>query len=260
MFAAARGLARALVATGSAVLLTMSAWADAAAQDSATARAFTRSDSSGSAYVVEPWTPPDTFASRVALEVATRWGVGVERIALDWSDNPGAPPVDARDRFILIGQGTTGSWIVTIDPTPAHGALRLHLRAGVEELATIATRKIARGTVLTRTDIALVRVLNWGPPSRTTTRCDAGWITRRVIMPDEVLREPAVAPPPLVAPGQTVDYIVARAGINLTIRGVAMGSAYMGDRVWVRLGATRRALGIVTGKARVAATDSLRIT
>jgi flagella basal body P-ring formation protein FlgA len=259
MTIAARGLGRMLVAIGSAVVLTMWAPVGAVAQDSAVAR-HVRADSSVSRIVAEPWTPPDTFAARVALEIATRWSVGVERIALDWGNNAGAPRIDASDRFMLVGQGTTGNWIVVVDSTRAHGALRLTLRTGVEELATIATRRLPRGTVLTRNDMALVRVLNWGPPSRTTARCDEGWITRRVILPDEVLREPSVAPPPLVAPGQTVDYIVARSGINLTIRGVAMGTAYLGDRVWVKLGATRRALGTVIGKARVTATDSLRIS
>jgi flagella basal body P-ring formation protein FlgA len=259
MIAPVRVLGRVSFATRCVAVLTLWAAASAGAQEG-TVVPVIRPESTVAAVTAKPWTPPDTFFSRVALEVATRWGVGVERIMLDWSDNPGTPPVHARDGFVLVGPGTTGSWIVMVDSTRSHAALKLNVRAGVEELATIATRRLPRGTVLAKSDMALVRVLNWGPPSRTIARCDAGWITRRVILPDEVLREPAVAPPPLVAPGQTVEYVVATAGVQLTIRGVAMGSAYLGDRVWVRLGTARRALGIVTGKARVTATDTLRIT
>jgi flagella basal body P-ring formation protein FlgA len=87
-----------------------------------------------------------------------------------------------------------------------------------------------------------------------------GWVTRRVVLAGEVLREPAAAPMPLVSAGAPVQFEINQSGLRLSLDGVAMSAASLGERVAVRLGAKRRVVGIVAGPARVIAIDSLRIS
>ena len=93
-----------------------------------------------------------------------------------------------------------------------------------------------------------------------TTAVTAGWITRRVVLAGEVLRPPAVAPAPLVVAGQIVQFTYVQDDLRLTLSGVATAAASLGETVDVRLGAKRRVAGIVSGPARVTATDSSRIS
>jgi flagella basal body P-ring formation protein FlgA len=83
-----------------------------------------------------------------------------------------------------------------------------------------------------------------------------GWVTRRVVLPGELLREPAVAPMPLVGAGQTVSYTFRSDGIELTLEGVAMNAGSLGSDVTVRLDPHRRVVGTVTGPGRVESRDS----
>ena len=122
---------------------------------------------------------------------------------------------------------------------------------GVEQLAPVATRRLPRGTVLRESDISVARAVIRGPVPATR----AGWITRRVVQPGEVLGPPAVAPAPLLSAGQTVQYIMVRQGLRLSMPGRVTAAAELGDVVSVRLGANRRVQGIVTGTGQVSAPD-----
>ena len=57
----------------------------------------------------------------------------------------------------------------------------------------IATRSLARGTVLSAADFEYRDTTARGPIA--SARVDTGWVTRSTIAAGEVLREPAVQPP-----------------------------------------------------------------
>jgi flagella basal body P-ring formation protein FlgA len=123
-----------------------------------------------------------------------------------------------------------------------------------EVLAPVATRRLDRGKVIGPNDFTMARVA-----VRATANgrlAQAGWVTRRVIKPGELLREPAVAPAPLVGAGQTVSYTFRSGGIELTLEGVAMNAGSLGSDVAVRLDPKRRVVGTVTGPGRVESRDS----
>ncbi len=90
-------------------------------------------------------------------------------------------------------------------------------------------------------------------------RVEPGWIVRRIMRVGEVLRTPAVAPAPLVAAGQAVQFTVQEDGLALTLSGVAPVAGSLGDTIPVRLGARRRVTGVVTGPAHVVALAPSRI-
>ncbi len=125
-------------------------------------------------------------------------------------------------------------------------------------LVPVAARRLSRGAVLTAADITMARADARHHPADGAQRPEPGWVARRVVLAGEVLREPAVAPAPLVGAGQPVRYELTHEGIRLSLEGVATSAASLGERVTVRLGARRRVTGIVAGPARVVATDSSR--
>ncbi len=157
------------------------------------------------------------------------------------------------------GQGAT-----TVAPTTPAARVVPTTDARVVPMtdAHVAARRIPRGTVLRAADMNIARV-----PARVdargvvhveTTPVIPGWIARRVIQRGEVLRAPAVAPAPLVAAGQAVQFTYQQDGLELTLDGVAPVAGSLGDTIPVRLGARRRVTGVVAGPARVIATDLSR--
>ena len=83
-----------------------------------------------------------------------------------------------------------------------------------------------------------------------------GWVTHRVIRVGEAIAPPAVTPPPTIALGQSVDFVVSHGGVEISLRATAMYSATVGDTVAVRLATHQRATGIVAGPSRIVALDS----
>lgn len=118
----------------------------------------------------------------------------------------------------------------------------------------VAARRLPRGTVLNAGDVSVVRVASRAPAAPVAP----GWVTRRVIEQGEVLRPPAVAPAPVVAPGQRILYVVLSPGLRLTMDGRATSGGRLGDKVAVRLGANRRVQGVVTAAGEVTATDTTK--
>jgi flagella basal body P-ring formation protein FlgA len=111
----------------------------------------------------------------------------------------------------------------------------------------VATRALARGDTLRREDIAMrdtVILWRWATQTPDTTRAQAGWITRRPMAAGEVLRAPAVMPPPLVTSGTTVAAIWQDGPLRLVLSGVATNSATAGAPVGVRIDRTRRLDGV----------------
>jgi flagellar basal body P-ring formation protein FlgA len=119
--------------------------------------------------------------------------------------------------------------------------------------APTAVRDLPRGHTLTVDDIA-------GADQRQPTAggdlAMAGWVTRRAIRAGEPLREPAVAPAPVIRAGEPVEAIWRQGGLELRVRGVALANAVAGQRVAVRLDTRRRLEGTAAGPGQVLVSPS----
>ncbi len=106
-------------------------------------------------------------------------------------------------------------------------ALAASVQAQVPQARTgaVALRALPRGTVLQVADVggeAFESVL--------------GYETQRVIAAGELLRAPAIAPAAIVRSGDSVSVRVELAGVSASRRGLALGTARLGQPVRVRLG------------------------
>lgn len=111
----------------------------------------------------------------------------------------------------------------------------------------IATRFIPRGEALRDSDIAprdTVITWRWGTIAPDTTRVQAGWVSRRPIAAGEVLRAPAVMPPPVVTSGAQVAAVWQDGPVRLVLSGVATNTAPLGAPVGVRIDRGRRLDGV----------------
>lgn len=120
--------------------------------------------------------------------------------------------------------------------------------AAQEPQVPVAARDLPRGVVLTGADIRM----GVGPGvGRSGELGEAGWVTRRVVRAGEVLRAPAVGRPRVVKSGDEVEVRWAGGAVSVVVRGVAAGSAGVGERVRVRLGTGWRIEGVVIGPALI---------
>ncbi len=111
----------------------------------------------------------------------------------------------------------------------------------------VATRFLARGDTLRERDVAwrdTVITWRWGTLGPDTTRVTAGWVTRRPIGAGEVLRMPAVMPPPVVQAGSPVRALYQDGAVQLVLAGTATNTAALGGPVGVRIDRGRRLDGI----------------
>jgi len=108
-----------------------------------------------------------------------------------------------------------------------------------------AARAIARGEVLGDSDIVMDSVIDQvrGGAGAVPARVTAGWIARRVIAAGELLRPPAVAPPPVIRAGDTVRVIYRTGPVTVVERGHALAHAAAGERAPVRLDNGQRVEG-----------------
>lgn len=111
----------------------------------------------------------------------------------------------------------------------------------------VATRNITRGETLQSADIAVMDTVitwRWNGVTPDTTRAQAGWVSHRAIAAGEVLRAPAVTPPPVITSGSTVKAIWQDGPLTLVMSGVATNTATIGAPVGIRIDRTRRLDGI----------------
>jgi flagellar basal body P-ring formation protein FlgA len=118
----------------------------------------------------------------------------------------------------------------------AAGAGGVGAQARGAGVAPMAARDLPRGAVLVAADIAL--------PGPDSAGSPVGWVTRRVVAAGELLREPTIAPPPAVTAGERVQLLWQDGVLEVRLRGQAMGSAALGERVTVRVDARRRFEGV----------------
>ncbi len=115
---------------------------------------------------------------------------------------------------------------------------------------SVAARALTRGDTLQASDIASMDttiVWRWNSLAPDTTRALPGWVTRRNIAVGEVLRAPAVMPPPVITSGARVTAIWQDGPLRLAVTGIATNTAALGTPVGVRIDPTRRLDGIAAG-------------
>jgi flagella basal body P-ring formation protein FlgA len=196
--------------------------------------------------------PAPALIARVAAAFGARWHVAPRDVRLVWGRATGAGVPDPTAGFVLLPAG--GGWFSLV--VPARGApdtVHWPVRAGVAESVLVARHALARNVALAAADVRDSVIVQWGGPSRAH-RGRLGWRTQRPIAVGEPLTTPAVDAPPLIAAGDSVQFVWARPGIRIVLPGIAVGRAVAsGDRLIVRLSQGRTLAGIAAGPHRVQA-------
>lgn len=129
------------------------------------------------------------------------------------------------------------------------------LRVGYEQQALVASRQIARGSILRDEDLLVQHSLAWGAPDAALSSVRPeqviGSEARRTLRDGETIRLHDVASAPVVFAGDSVTAEIIRDGVRLALVGTALHNASLGARVAIRLDRGRRFAGIATGRNTV---------
>jgi len=195
---------------------------------------------------------PASIAQPVATAIAGRWHVAAADIRLVWGP-AGRAAVDTSDAVPAL-VANAGGWFTVLLPAPGgRGTVRWSVRAGVADSVLLARHALARDATINAADVIDTVVVHWGRPVRRM-RAQAGWVTRRPIAAGEELSTPAVDAPPVVAVGDSVQFVWERDHIQITLQGIALErAAALGDRITVRLPSGRTLAGLVAGPHSVQA-------
>jgi len=159
---------------------------------------------------------------------------------------------------LLVGAAGVPTTLVksvnSTDPRSTHTTHELDA-ASPADTVLVAARELRRGAVLRDEDIDTMVVSMRDMPTSWRTAAEQsvepGWVTHRLIRKGEPLRSPAVAPPALIMSGEDVTLVWQVGELQVTRRGTAMGPGYLGDQLVVRVDATRRFTGTITGPGTV---------
>jgi flagella basal body P-ring formation protein FlgA len=190
-----------------------------------------------------PPAPPEITAE-VRTLVARSWGVTADRITLRWGPTRENDVISPEASPELVGSGSGGYWVVAFrDEAASTPQVRVRIRAGVEVMTPVASRRIERGESLDAGSIELAVTTHWGPPPPASD-VRPGWIARRTLRVGEALRRPSVEPMDVVTSGGDVDIYWVRGAIRIQLRGRALGTAAAGEPVPVRTDTGTRLTGI----------------
>jgi flagella basal body P-ring formation protein FlgA len=189
---------------------------------------------------------PPGLSARVAGEIAGRWRVPVERIAVEWGRLPAIAPDDASP-IRLAGRGGDGWFVVQLGQGDSAAAVRV--RAGVRDTAVVAARALASGERLAPADVRDEPKVRWGPPRPSAAgRPGPGWEVRRPVAAGEEIGWPSVVPPPAIAAGEPVELVWMRGSVRVSVTGIAVHAARLGEKVRVRLeGVSEQRVGTAVG-------------
>ena len=201
---------------------------------------------------IPSWMPGEAMESEVRSQLSERWGVLPEALVLEWGEPRGGDLPYEYDRVRLMGAGRDGRWVASFGMEDDGGDSRsVLLRAGVLVPQKVAGRALERGRVLGEEDIVVEQRIHWGPPRGVSEECVVGWVAQRPVDQGEPLSVPAVRPPLLVVSGRPVIVLWSRGNVDLRVAGTAVGSASLGERVFVRTEAGTRLDGLVEGPGMV---------
>lgn len=186
-------------------------------------------------------TEPAALMDALVDSVARRLGVDPAAVALEPLRLPAGRDLDPAVAPTLKGSGTGGLWLVELSDTQG-GRFAVQMRAGVRETVAVAARALARGQVLAAADIEWSENVRFG--GRPTEPPQVGWEVARAVDAGERLRAPVVRPAPVVRSGEPVTVVWSSERVRLSLDGVALATAGVGDAVTVRLSTGRRVRGV----------------
>ncbi len=198
------------------------------------------------------WQPPPGASDQVREIVAAKWYVAPTDLRLEWGRPRNGETLPAGGGIELLGGGRNGHWIVSFSfPGSQPEKTTVALRAGVILNHPVARIPLARDDVLETQHIEYQPTVQWGPPASDPTPVEPGWVAQRPIGIGDPLSAPAVRPPLLVVSGRPVQIIWSSGALKISLQGKAVGSAALGEQVFVRTDEGHRMAGIVTGPATV---------
>lgn len=188
-----------------------------------------------------------TLAGRIAASIADVWQVESDVVHLEWGALQLDRPLLDDVPFRVVGRGTDG-WFAVVFESNDRATVAARVHAGVEDTVVAATRPLTSGTRLQAGDYERTVKVQWGPPrSNSAVLPGVGWEVRRGIASGTELTTPAVTEPYAVTVGAPVQLVWQRGSVEVSVSGVAMNAARIGDRVKARLdGRSGRVNGIVT--------------
>jgi len=202
------------------------------------------------------WEPPPEAAAKVRGMVASKWGVSPDELHLEWSRPHISVDGEKLDIAELLGSGKRGRWMVSFDRLDRdEERLSVPLRTGVTRVQSFAREPIARGEILGPDDMDFLPQVHWGPPMDLPPVAEEGWVAQRRINAGEVLTTPGVRPPLMVVSGRPVQLVWSSGQLKISLQGKAVGSAALGEQVFVRTDEGHRMAGIVTGPSTVLLSD-----
>ena len=192
------------------------------------------------------------LAARVAEAVAHEWSVPPGSVHVAWGRMAAPLPSDPGTPFRLTGRGADGWYVAVFESTRERAAVRV--RAGVMDTVAVAARPLSAGARVQASDLRYEPRLSWGPPAtRRGGLAAPGFEIRRAIASGEVVAWPAVAPPTVVLAGAPVRLEWSRAGVRVSLEGVALNSARAGEIVRARVAdRTGHVTGVATAPGVVA--------
>lgn len=199
-----------------------------------------------------PWEPPAEVIQHVKARLAAQWNVPTRSLHLEWSRPRAGTVLSRAERVELLGNGRNGRWMVSVHlPGSEREVVSLPLRAGIRRNQPFARVSLPRGAILTSANMEFLPSVHWGPLDDAPPAPDSGWVARRRIQAGELLTPPGVQPPLLVVSGQPVHLVWKSESLTISLQGTAVGSASLGETVFVRTNEGHRMSGTVTGAATV---------
>jgi flagella basal body P-ring formation protein FlgA len=188
---------------------------------------------------------PKSLEKQVRERLAGEWSVRPESVLLQWGDLSDSLSRDGEVPFRLLGKGGDGRFVLTTQSVEGR-TVALALQAGVLDTVMVAARSLRIGARIDDGDIRPETMPVWGPPAPLLAA--PGWEVLRALAVGEIVASPAAAPPVSVERGEPVRFEWERGGIRVTIAGIALHSARIGEPVRARVpGRHHPVEGIVTG-------------
>jgi flagella basal body P-ring formation protein FlgA len=192
---------------------------------------------------------PPLLEDRVLDRVAEVWDVAPESLQPQWGRIELDTPLREDIHFRLIGNGADG-WFVVSFARGDGSTIAARVRVGIEDTVLVAARPLESGSELTHSDILREVRVTWPRPRRLkTAKPDVGWVVRRPIASGQELTFPAVSQPYVVSAGEPVQFTWSRGAVQITMTGIALNAARLGERVRARISgrSSTHVNGIATG-------------
>jgi len=192
---------------------------------------------------------PPQLERRILTRVAEMWEVAREALHPQWGRLVLDDPISVDAPFRLIGSGADG-WFAVSFSRGDGSTVAARVRVGIEDTVLVAARPLSAGHELAPGDIHHEVRVTWPSPRRTQhARPEVGWVVRRPIASGQELTFPAVSQPYVVSAGEPIQFTWSRGAVQITLTGVALNAARVGERVRARISgrSSTHVNGIVTG-------------